>query len=173
MLAPKTAQDRIAEIDPERHHIAAEPADLHILRQRIKADVVAPRVDPARDRAERRSRTGLVEPRPEHRVLQGHAKLLDRAPHPRQLAGLGDVVADQPGVCGLHRTSSRSNRSSEASKRRKRAAICGAAASYWAAARRRAAFAPPRGAGWRCRTSSQRRSGNHKYHRNAPLKAGL
>jgi nucleotide-binding universal stress UspA family protein len=35
------AQHRVAEIDANRHHVAAEAGDLDILRQRVEADVVA------------------------------------------------------------------------------------------------------------------------------------
>jgi hypothetical protein len=63
------AQRRIAEIDTDRHHIAAEPGDLHILPQRIEAGVVEAWIDPRRDRAERRTKASLIEPRLENRVL--------------------------------------------------------------------------------------------------------
>jgi len=43
---------------------------------------------------------------------------------------------------------------------------------YCAAARRRVALTPPRSAGWRCRSSNQRRNASHKYHRSVVRKAG-
>src|SRR6516165_11200672 len=76
-LSAEAAQHRVAEIDAERQHVAAEAGDLDILGQSIEAHVVAARVDPRRDLAHRGAEPDAVEPRPQHGVLQRHGELAD------------------------------------------------------------------------------------------------
>ena len=61
-LTSEAPQYRVAQIDADRHDVAAEPGDLDILGQRIEADVVAARIDPRRDLAHCGAEPDAVEP---------------------------------------------------------------------------------------------------------------